>query len=60
MNVTLPPDQAAHPPAWLAGADPRVRVVAGGATRGDSVAAAVILEEYLKGTRRRADALSSR
>ena len=39
--VALPPDQAAHPPAWLTGADPRVRVVAGGATRGDSVAAAV-------------------
>lgn len=39
--VALPPGQAAHPPAWLTGADPRVRVVAGGATRGDSVAAAV-------------------
>lgn len=39
--VALPPDEAAHPPAWLTGADPRVRVVAGGATRGDSVAAAV-------------------
>lgn len=39
--VALPPDQAAHPPGWLTGADPRVRVVAGGATRGESVAAAV-------------------
>lgn len=39
--VALPPGQAARPPAWLTGADPRVRVVAGGATRGDSVAAAV-------------------
>lgn len=39
--VALPPDRAAHPPAWLTGADPRIRVVAGGATRGDSVAAAV-------------------
>ncbi len=39
--VALPPDQAARPPAWLTGADPRVRVVAGGATRGESVAAAV-------------------
>ncbi len=41
VAVALPPDQAAHPPAWLTGADARVRVVAGGATRGDSVAAAV-------------------
>lgn len=41
VAVALPPDQAAHPPGWLTGADPRVRVVAGGATRGDSVAAAV-------------------
>ncbi len=39
--VALPPDQAARPPAWLTGADPRVRVVAGGATRGESVAAAL-------------------
>lgn len=39
--VAVPPDVAARPPAWLTGADPRVRVVAGGATRGDSVAAAL-------------------
>ena len=41
VAVALPPDLAARPPAWLTGADPRVRVVAGGATRGESVAAAV-------------------
>ncbi len=39
--VALPADRAARPPTWLTGADPRVRVVAGGASRGDSVAAAV-------------------
>ena len=39
--VALPPDRAARPPAWLTGADARVRVVAGGATRSESVAAAV-------------------
>ncbi len=41
VAVALPPDRAARPPAWLVGADPRVRVVAGGGTRGESVAAAV-------------------
>ena len=41
VAIALPPDQATHPPAWLTGADPRVRVVAGGTTRGESVAAAV-------------------
>ncbi len=33
--VVLPPDDVAHPPAWLA--DLPVRIVAGGAERGDSV-----------------------
>lgn len=33
--VVLPPDDAAHPPPWLAALD--VRIVAGGAERGDSV-----------------------
>lgn len=33
--VVLPPEDAAHPPAWLA--ETGVRVVAGGAERGDSV-----------------------
>ena len=41
VAVALPPDQAARPPGWLTGADPRIRVVAGGTTRGQSVAAAV-------------------
>lgn len=35
--VALPADDAAGPPAWLTGLDPRIRVVAGGAERGDSV-----------------------
>lgn len=35
--VALPAADAAHPPAWLADADGRIRVVAGGAERGDSV-----------------------
>lgn len=39
--VALPPELAGRPPAWLTEADPRVRVVAGGATRGESVTAAV-------------------
>lgn len=33
--VVLPPDDVAHPPAWLA--DLPIRIVAGGAERGDSV-----------------------
>ncbi|HUH12354.1 MAG TPA: 2-C-methyl-D-erythritol 4-phosphate cytidylyltransferase [Longimicrobiales bacterium] len=37
--VALPADDVADPPAWLAGLDARVRLVAGGAERGDSVAA---------------------
>ncbi len=39
--VALPPGDAAQPPAWLAGLDARVRVVAGGAERTDSVRAAL-------------------
>jgi 2-C-methyl-D-erythritol 4-phosphate cytidylyltransferase len=35
--VALPAADAADPPAWLADADGRIRVVAGGAERGDSV-----------------------
>ncbi|MDH3270488.1 MAG: 2-C-methyl-D-erythritol 4-phosphate cytidylyltransferase [Gemmatimonadota bacterium] len=37
--VALAPDDAAAPPEWLTGADPRVEIVRGGATRGASVAA---------------------
>lgn len=36
--VVLPPADAEAPPPWLAGLGPRVRVVAGGARRQDSVA----------------------
>ena len=39
--VALAPDDAADPPAWLASLDPRVSVVAGGATRTESVRAAI-------------------
>ncbi len=39
--VALPPDDAADPPAWLVQLDARVRVVAGGAERTDSVRAAL-------------------
>ena len=35
--VALPPDVAGDPPAWLIGLDSRIRVVAGGEERGDSV-----------------------
>lgn len=35
--VALPPEDVAHPPAWLTALDPRIRVVAGGEERGDSV-----------------------
>jgi 2-C-methyl-D-erythritol 4-phosphate cytidylyltransferase len=35
--VVLAPEDASRPPAWLTGLDVRVRVVAGGAERGDSV-----------------------
>lgn len=39
--VALPPEDAARAPAWLLDLDPRVRVVAGGAERTDSVRAAL-------------------
>jgi 2-C-methyl-D-erythritol 4-phosphate cytidylyltransferase len=40
--VALPPEQAGRPPAWLGDlAAERLRLVAGGATRADSVAAAL-------------------
>jgi 2-C-methyl-D-erythritol 4-phosphate cytidylyltransferase len=39
--VALPEEDAADPPAWLVTLDPRVRVVAGGAERTDSVRAAL-------------------
>jgi 2-C-methyl-D-erythritol 4-phosphate cytidylyltransferase len=35
--VALPPEDVDDPPAWLAALAPRVRLVAGGAERGDSV-----------------------
>ena len=41
LVVALPPDDAADPPAWLVRLDARVRVVAGGAERTDSVRAAL-------------------
>ncbi len=37
--VVLDPAAAAAPPAWLAGLDARIRIVPGGAERGDSVRA---------------------
>jgi 2-C-methyl-D-erythritol 4-phosphate cytidylyltransferase len=39
--VALAPEQAADPPAWITALDPRVSVVAGGATRTQSVRAAI-------------------
>jgi len=39
--VALPREDLDEPPDWLVGADDRVRVVAGGATRGESVRAAL-------------------
>jgi 2-C-methyl-D-erythritol 4-phosphate cytidylyltransferase len=41
VRVALSPEDAARPPDWLIGLDPRVAVVAGGDTRTDSVRAAV-------------------
>jgi len=41
--VALPAEDAAAPPPWLINLDPRVRVVAGGAERTDSVRAALAL-----------------
>ncbi|MBI4519552.1 MAG: 2-C-methyl-D-erythritol 4-phosphate cytidylyltransferase [Gemmatimonadetes bacterium] len=39
--VALPPADVASPPSWLVGVDPRIVVAAGGATRTDSVRAAL-------------------
>lgn len=39
--VALAPDAAADPPAWLGALSPRVGIVAGGSTRGASVASAL-------------------
>ena len=41
VRVALSSDDAVNPPEWLVGLDDRVEVVPGGATRADSVAAAV-------------------
>jgi len=41
VRVALPADLADDPPAWLVNEDPRIRVVAGGEERGDSVRAAL-------------------
>lgn len=41
VAVALGAEDAAAPPSWLTSADPRVRVVEGGATRGASVARAL-------------------
>ncbi len=41
LVVALPPEDAAAPPAWLVALDARVRIVAGGAERTDSVRAAL-------------------
>lgn len=41
VAVAIAPDDAGDPPGWLPALDPRVAVVAGGATRAESVARAV-------------------
>lgn len=41
VRIALAPDDAADPPRWLAGLDPRVGLVAGGETRAASVGAAL-------------------
>ena len=41
LVVALPAEDAADPPEWLAALDPRVRLVAGGAERTDSVRSAL-------------------
>jgi len=41
IAVALGEEDAAQPPEWLASLDERIRVIRGGATRGDSVRAAV-------------------
>jgi 2-C-methyl-D-erythritol 4-phosphate cytidylyltransferase len=37
LVVALPGDDASDPPEWLTDLDPRIRVVSGGASRGESV-----------------------
>jgi 2-C-methyl-D-erythritol 4-phosphate cytidylyltransferase len=39
--IALPAEDLADPPGWLTGLDPRIRLVAGGAERGDSVRSAL-------------------
>lgn len=41
VRVALAPEDAADPPEWIEALDPRIRVVAGGQARADSVANAV-------------------
>jgi 2-C-methyl-D-erythritol 4-phosphate cytidylyltransferase len=41
VRVALAPDEASQPPDWLVEWDPRIRVVAGGDSRAESVARAV-------------------
>lgn len=41
VSVALGEEDAASPPEWLISLDPRIQVVPGGATRGDSVRAAL-------------------
>lgn len=41
VRIALAPDEAAQPPRWLLALDPRIEVVAGGASRAESVACAV-------------------
>lgn len=41
LAVALPADEAIEPPEWIRGLDPRMRLVTGGATRAQSVAAAL-------------------
>lgn len=48
VAVVLGPEDTTRPPEWLRTLDPRVRVVAGGAERGDSVRAGIgVLPETL-------------
>ncbi len=41
VAVALGPEDGTEPPGWLVALDPRIRVVEGGETRGDSVRAAL-------------------
>jgi 2-C-methyl-D-erythritol 4-phosphate cytidylyltransferase len=42
LAIALGPEDLAYPPDWLAGLDPRVTLVPGGGTRGESVMAAIL------------------